>query len=119
MSSADPDFAMCLPAPALRPYISHYVGFRAEGLRPGTHSGLPSHHLGLIISLSKPIDIIRMPDLGTRPAAFTAFVSGLNTGPTTVGYGDTRDGLFIHLTPPGVRAVLGVKSIELSWATRS
>src|SRR2546421_12626213 len=105
MRSADPNFAVCSPAPPLRPYIAHYIGFRAQGLAPSTHSGLPSRHVGLIISLAKPIDIVRMPDAGQRPAAFTALVSGLQVGPTTVSYGHTRDGLFVHLTPPGVRAV--------------
>jgi hypothetical protein len=28
--------------------------------------------------------------------------------------GASRDGVFIHLTPPGVRAVVGVASAELS-----
>ena len=33
---------LALPAPALRPFITHYAGFLGFGLPPGTHVGLPS-----------------------------------------------------------------------------
>lgn len=114
MRNPNTDFAMCPAAPALRPYIAYYAGFRAHGLTPSVHSGLPSRHVGLVISLAEPIEIVRMPDARQPPAAFTALVSGFQTGPTTLSYGSRRDGVFIHLTPPGVRAVLGVASAELS-----
>jgi AraC-like DNA-binding protein len=115
MTTLESDFAVSSPAPALRPYIANYTGFRAYGLRPSMHSGLPTHSAGLIISLAEPIDIARMPDARQAPSEFGALVSGLQVGPTSVRYGDSRDGLFIHLTPPGVRAVLGIESVELSY----
>ena len=33
--------AVCLPAPALRPFITQYAGFLAFGLPPGMEVGLP------------------------------------------------------------------------------
>ena len=114
MPPLNPDFATAPPAPPLRPYISHYVGFRASGLHPNVHSGLPSRHPGLVISLGDPIDLVRMPAAAQAPAAFTAFVSGLQAGPTRFRYGDRRDGLFVHLMPTGVRALLAVSSVELA-----
>jgi AraC-like DNA-binding protein len=111
---SNPDYAVCEPARALRDYVSHYVGFRARGFASYTHSGLPSHHVLLAISLAKPVDLIRIPCAEQPPAAFTAYVSGLQVGPTIVKYEDRRDGLFVHLTAPGARAVLGVTSADLS-----
>src|SRR5215831_17906669 len=93
MPPLNPDFATAPPAPPLRPYISHSVGFRALALRPNVHSGLPSRHPGLVISLGDPIDLVRMPAAAQAPAALTAFVSGLQAGPTRIRYGDRRDGL--------------------------
>jgi AraC-like DNA-binding protein len=111
---SNPDYAVCEPARALRDYVSHYVGFRARGFASYIHSGLPSHHVLLAISLAKPVDLIRIPCAEQPPAAFTAYVSGLQVGPTIVKYEDRRDGLFVHLTAPGARAVLGVTSADLS-----
>lgn len=103
------------PAPELRPFISHYAGFRAQGLTPGTHAGLPSRHAHLIISLSDPIDVIRMPIPAHRGGRFTALVSGLQESPATVRRGSTRfEGLHVFLRPLGVRAILGVPSSELA-----
>jgi hypothetical protein len=45
------------PAPALRPLIDSYIGYRAAG-RPGLHRGLPSRHLTLIA--------IELTPLGSR-----------------------------------------------------
>lgn len=99
----------------MRRHIAYYAGFRAHGLSPSVHSGLPSHYCGLAVSLAQPLDIIRLSDGEQRSATFRAFLSGLQVSPTTVSYPDSRDGLFIQLTPPGLRAVLGIPSNELSY----
>jgi len=72
---------VCLPAPALRPFISHYAGFRAQGLAPCVHAGLPSRHVDLIIGLGNPIEVIQMPSARQDPATLEAFVSGLQAPP--------------------------------------
>jgi hypothetical protein len=51
MNDSFANHAVCLPAPALRPFISHYAGFRAQGLPPGAHAGLPSRHVDLLPNL--------------------------------------------------------------------
>jgi AraC-like DNA-binding protein len=109
-----PDFAVYSTPLPLRPYISHCVGFRARGIAPSTHTGLPSHHIVLAISLEKPIGLVRTVGTQRCAASLQAFVSGLHLGPTAIRYDTSRDGVFIHLTPAGVRAVLGVTSIELA-----
>jgi AraC-like DNA-binding protein len=107
------DFAVHTPPPELRPYVAFYVGFRACGILPSVHSGVPTHYAGMVLSQAEPIDLVRTP--GDRgPLSLPSYVSGLQTGPTTIRYGRRRDGLFIHLTPAGLRAILGVASSELA-----
>ncbi len=114
MNDSVPNHAVCLPAPALRPFISHYAGFRARDVPPCTHVPLPSRHVDLIISLAGPIDVIRMPSTAQDPAAFPAFVSGLQDRPASVSQSGNLDGLHLFLKPHGVRAILGVSSRELT-----
>jgi AraC-like DNA-binding protein len=114
MNDSFSNHAVGLPAPALRPFISHYAGFRAQGLAPRTHAGLPSRHVDLIISLARPIEVIRMPSTLQGPATLSALVSGLHDAPASVRQGDDLDGLHLFLKPHGVRAILAVSSRELT-----
>ena len=57
MSSLHSEQAVRLPTQALRPFIARYAGYCVQGLPPGTHAGLPSRHVHLIIGLGSPIDI--------------------------------------------------------------
>jgi len=114
MSSSTSDTAVSLPAPALRPFITQYAGFRVSGVRPGVHFGLPKSDVDLIISLGPRIDVVRMPSSAQRPSAFTALVSGLQDAPAIVRQGGEVFGLHIFIRPLGVRAVLGVPSAGIS-----
>jgi AraC-like DNA-binding protein len=114
MSTAYSDQAVSLPSPALRPFIAQYAGFCTSGLAPGTHAGLPSRHVHLIISLGNPIHVVRMPNTAQSAAAFTALVSGLQDAPSTVRRDGNLHGLHVFLTPLGVRAILGVSGAELA-----
>jgi hypothetical protein len=114
MGSLISDTAVSLSAPGLRPFITEYAGFHASGTPPGTHSGLPSSVVDLIISLGRPIDVIRMPNSRQRPTAFTTLVSGLQDAPAIVRQGGDAFGLHVFIKPPGVRAILGVASVEIS-----
>jgi hypothetical protein len=77
---------------------------------------LLSRHLCLAIGLADPIQIVRAPGSPT-PTAGRAFIGGLSTGPTTVSYGNRRDGVFIHLKPNGVFALFGIRPFELASRT--
>jgi AraC-like DNA-binding protein len=114
MDGAIADTAVQLPAPALRPFITQYAGFRVSGLPAGLHFGLPSTEVDLIISLGHPIEVVRMPNSIQRPSALTALVSGLQDAPAVVRQGGNAFGLHIFIRPLGVRAILGVASEELS-----
>lgn len=114
MSSPSPGQAVSLPTSALRSFISHYAGFDVNGLAPGTHVGLPSRHVHIIIGLGRTIDVVRMPNTVQRPAAFFALVGGLQDAPATVRHDGNLYGLHVFLTPLGVRAILGVSAAELA-----
>src|SRR5690242_2731249 len=114
MSPPISDTAVSLPGLALRPFISHYAGFRVSGLPPGVHFGLPSTAVDLIISLAGPIDVVQMPNASQRPSAFTALVNGLQDAPATLRQDRDVFGLHVFIKPLGVRAVLGAASADLS-----
>ena len=110
----DPGYDVRPPAAVLRPFISHYAGFCAHGVAPGTHTGLPSRHAHLIVSLGEPIDVLQMPNAAQRAGRFAALVTGLQDAPATVRRGGSLEGLHVFLTPFGVRAILGVSAAELA-----
>jgi AraC-like DNA-binding protein len=114
MATPSSDHAVSLPAPVLRPYIAHYSGYYANGLAPGTHPGLPSRYVHIIISLDKPIDIVRMPRPPAGAAAFMSFVSGLQDAPAVVRNGSSVHGMHVFLTPFGVRSLLGASPADLA-----
>jgi AraC-like DNA-binding protein len=106
--------AVRLPTGVLRPFIHRYVGTRLEGIEPGSHRGLPSAFLTLIISLGAPIDVVDMPNSRQVPGSFGAFVGGLHASPATVSYGTSLSCINIELSPLGSHAVLGVRAGELA-----
>lgn len=114
MSDPISETAVSLPAPALRSWITRYAGFRASGFPPGLHFGLPSTDIDLIISLSPPIDVVKMPNAAQRPQTFTALVNGLQHAPAVIRQGSEVFGLHVFIKPLGVRPILGVTSTDLS-----
>jgi AraC-like DNA-binding protein len=114
MSRLDSTYDARLPAPILRPFISHYAGFCAHGLPPGAHAGLPSSRAHLIITLGAPIDVLQMPNTTQRPASFTALVTGLQDAPATVRRGSSWEGVHVFVMPLGVRAIFGVPGTDLA-----
>jgi AraC-like DNA-binding protein len=96
------------PAPVLRHAIRRYVASEGAGLTPGTHRGVPSRYLTLIVGVGCPIDVAAMPPPAQVPRRFDALVGGLHTGPATIRYGTRIRCIRIELTPLGARAVLGL-----------
>src|SRR3954466_2812339 len=100
------DIAVRQPAPALRPFIRQYAGFQSAPGPVGTHIGLPSSDVDLIISLGKPINVVRMPNTSQRPASFQALVSGLQEMPALVRGGEAF-GIHVFIKPLAIQAILG------------
>ena len=115
-----------LPAPALRPFVEHYSGYRLSGFPPGVHRGLPSRHLTLIASIGPAIDVVGQTDPGQSPAVYRCVVGGLQDTTALIAHDGNQEGVSVELTPLGCRAVLGAPtgalwnmSLELDEVTGS
>jgi len=95
------------PSAALSPYVDRYVGYRQDRLTCGTHQGLPSRSMTLVVSLAEPIRMLSLPDPTAPPQAFTGLISGLHAGPVTIAADRFQFGLHIELTPWAAGALLG------------
>lgn len=102
------------PAPALRHAIRRYVATDLTGLAPGTHQGVPSRYVTIVVGVGSPIDIATMPDPRQAPEAFDALVGGLHTAPATIRYGTRIRCIRVELTPLGAHSVLGVPAGALA-----
>jgi AraC-like DNA-binding protein len=102
-----------VPAPALAPLIRRYIGYRYARLRPGTHLGLPSPDLTVVLSLGPQTRLASMPDPRQRPRAFDALVGGLHTRPAVLAFDHEVFGIELDMTPRGARSLLGVPAGEL------
>jgi AraC-like DNA-binding protein len=100
------------PAP-LRPLVARYSGYRYEGLPPGTHHGLPSPYLTVVISLGKPTRTAARPGRGQAPAEFAALAGGLHTRAALIEHDGDQYGVQLALTPEGARSLFGMPAGEL------
>ena len=103
------------PAPALRRYISQYLGYRQVGFPPGLHRGLPSKNLTFIVSIGPPIDVVVQTD-GSAPGRYGFVLGGLQATPAMIAHDGNQEGVSIELTPLGSRALLGLPARAL-WNT--
>jgi AraC-like DNA-binding protein len=108
------DGAIGLPAPRLRPFVARYTGYWLDGFPPGSHQGLPSGSLTVVLSLGPPVDLAVMPTSAQAPASFDALVAGLHTSPVTIAYGDSQRGIQLEVTPLGARALFGLPAGALA-----
>lgn len=101
------------PPAAVAHAVDGVVAYRFEGFPPGLHTGLPSRHLTLIISLAGPVRLVRAPGR-SGPLALDALVGGLHAGPATIAHGGCEHGVQLRLRPLGARALLGVPAAALA-----
>ncbi len=102
------------PAPALRPFIAGYSGYRQADGVAGRHRGLPGPHLTLIVTLDDPLVVAAHPDPRTPPGRYDALVGGLHTAPALITHDGRQSGIQIGLSPLGARALLGLPAGELA-----
>ncbi|MFY1688309.1 helix-turn-helix domain-containing protein [Plantactinospora sp. WMMB782] len=102
------------PAPALRPYLAGYVGYRDSGVPPGRHRGLPSPYLTLIVTLDDPLVVAAHPDPTTPPGVYATLLGGLHTAPALITHPGRQSGIQLALHPLGARALLGLPAGELA-----
>jgi AraC-like DNA-binding protein len=107
------DGAVGRPAPPLRPFVGRYTGYWLDGFGPGTHQGLPSGSLTMVLTLGPPVDLTVLPDPNLPPVSYDALVGGLHAAPVTISYEQVQRGVQVDLTPFGARALFGVPAGEL------
>ncbi|WP_028850291.1 helix-turn-helix domain-containing protein [Thermocrispum municipale] len=102
------EFVTREPHPAVRPYVSRYVGYRQDDVTLAVHRGLPSRHVSAAISLADPL---RFAEPNAR---LQAALGGLHTSPVLIEQDRTQCGIQLEINPLGARALVGVSSAELS-----
>lgn len=102
------------PGAGVAPFVRRYVGYRYAGFAPGTHLGLPSRHLTVVISLGAPNRTVAMPDPRQPPADLLALAGGLHTRPAVMAHDGELFGVQFALTPPGARALFGLPAGEIA-----
>jgi len=102
------------PAPALRPYIARYDGYRQAGVGPATHAGLPSPFLTVIVTLDEPLVIAEHPDPSQPAGEYVTLAGGLHTAPALITHDGRQSGIQLALSPIGARAILGLPAGDLA-----
>lgn len=101
------------PAPALRPFVSVYVAYRAHHAR-GIHRGLPTGHMTFIVSLADDIEVVRQADQRQQPDRYRCVIAGLHAAPAIIARSGLEEGIAVDLSPLGSRALLGRPAGELA-----
>ncbi|WP_241385190.1 helix-turn-helix domain-containing protein [Rhodococcus sp. CH91] len=109
------DGARGRPLPLLTPYVRSYEGYRLDGFPAGTHLGMPSPDVTVILTISEPVELGR--EDGRSPDRFDSLAGGLSTRPVPVVHHGRQHGIQLALSPAGARALLGVPAAALGpWA---
>ncbi|WP_328810029.1 helix-turn-helix domain-containing protein [Rhodococcus sp. NBC_00294] len=107
------DGATAVPSRPLRGLVRRYEGYRLSGFAPGSHVGMPSVDLTIILPIGPPLTISRTAMADQRPGEFGALASGLGTEPVVIEHDGEQRGVQITVTPAGCRALLHVPPAEL------
>ncbi|KIQ17157.1 helix-turn-helix domain-containing protein [Rhodococcus sp. MEB064] len=107
------DGSVALPARSLRPFVRRYEGYRLSGFPAGSHVGMPSVDLTIILPIGAPLTISRTAMIDQSPGEFGALASGLGVEPVVIEHDGYQHGIQISLTPAGCRALLHVPPAAL------
>ncbi|WP_235579458.1 MULTISPECIES: hypothetical protein [unclassified Rhodococcus (in: high G+C Gram-positive bacteria)] len=66
------DGSVALPARSLRPFVRRYEGYRLSGFPAGSHVGMPSVDLTIILPIGAPLTISRTAMIDQSPGEFGA-----------------------------------------------
>lgn len=93
-------------------HVARVESYAYAGLPAGTHIGMPSATLTLVIALDEPLELSGGP-LGPEHRRLGVSVAGLHTSPVTIHHDGRMRGMQLDLTPAGSRALLGCPAGEL------
>jgi hypothetical protein len=95
------------PPAALDGFVSGCHGFHHVLSGPGTHHGLPSSAMTVVIAFDDPLDVGWLDEPATRDT-FWGLASGLHTKPAEIFHHGRQLGIQLGLTVEGARHVLGL-----------
>jgi AraC-like DNA-binding protein len=101
------------PAPALRPFVTAYVGYRLSGFPAGVHLGMPSQAMTAVISLSEALDLAAVPGSLPQDGRFATLAGGLTSRSVAIRHDGSQHGVQVSLTPFGARALYGMPAAAL------
>ncbi|WP_206516085.1 helix-turn-helix domain-containing protein [Nocardioides pantholopis] len=101
-----------VPAP-LAPYVTSVVAYDVRSGAPGTHRGLPSGSLTLVLPVGDPLDVGWSGAPQSR-ARHWSTLAGLSSRAAQIHHGGTQVGVQLALSPAGARALLGVPAAALA-----
>jgi AraC-like DNA-binding protein len=87
-----------------------YHGYRFDTGAPGTHRGLPSPYLTLIVSLDEPLAMRGDAGVVRRDLV----LGGLHAEPVTIVHDGRQHGVHVVLDPIAARALLGAPTAALA-----
>lgn len=92
------------------------VGYRADGLTPGVHRGLPSPALTFLLSIDGPVEGAWSADdvAAGRLQSGSVVLSGLHTRPAHVVQPTRQQGVQLAVDPTWSRALFGMPAGELA-----
>jgi AraC-like DNA-binding protein len=108
------EYVWARPTPALRAYAARYSGYRQVGLPGGTHRGLPSPWLTLILALDQPLVMVAHPGRRQPPGRYDALLGGLHLEPALISMEGAQSGVQVAVHPLGCRALFGLPAGELA-----
>ncbi|GIE77509.1 AraC family transcriptional regulator [Actinoplanes philippinensis] len=108
------EYTQARPAPALRPHVAFYSGYRQRGLAPALHRGLPSPYLTLIVTIDEPLVIAAHPDPAQAPGRYRSLLGGLHLTPALISHDGSQSGVQVAVRPEGCRPLLGLPAAALA-----
>lgn len=96
---------------ALTPFVESMVGYRIDGASPGTHIGMPSGTVTLVLALD---EALRLTGADGRRGRFDTVVAGLHASPAHILHDGFQHGVQLDLTPRGASLLLGGPPGEIS-----
>ena len=95
------------------PLVARVEPYALVGLSPGTHLGMPSAHLTLVLTLDAPLELSGGP-IGPDRHRLRVSLAGLHTTPVSIHHEGRMRGIQLALTPAGCRALLACPAGELA-----
>lgn len=96
-----------MQAPQLPPGLGSITAYDVTTPTAGTHRGLPSPTLTLILPLEEPLEVSWAGVPGSRRST-RSLITGLHTTPAHIHHGRRQVGIQLQLTPRGARALTGL-----------